>query len=88
MIASPVGGFTMTKAGGKVPITSRALIQRINRKLAPDQETLKTARGALQNEVGEHYVLDLFHNRVTTKDVNLETLGRKLGVLKPWEVLR
>ena len=71
-----------------VPITTRALVQRINRALAEDDEVLKAPRGekALQ-ELGQYYVLDFNRNAVTRKDVDIEELGRSLGVLKAFEKL-
>jgi hypothetical protein len=81
----------LSRALGKVdvlvPVTESALIQRINRKLAPEQ-VLKVARGsrALQ-DLGQFYVLDVSGNFVVDKDVDVTALGRKLGVLRPFEKL-
>jgi hypothetical protein len=81
------GGIVMTKSGSKVGITSRALIQRINRKLAPD-EVLKTARTErVRLEFGDYYVIDVGINGIIEKDVDLESLGHRLGVLRAWEEL-
>jgi hypothetical protein len=64
----------------------RALTQRINRKLAQDDEQLKKATGArFRQDVGEYYVLNLRLNAVMRQDVDPESLGRKLGVLRAWE---
>jgi hypothetical protein len=64
------------------------LVQRINRKLAADDEVLKAARGArLQQEVGQFFIVNVRINGVTGKDVDPEVLGRELGVLKPWEAV-
>lgn len=72
----------------KVPVTLRAVIQRINRKLAPDNEVLKAARGArMQQEVGDYYIVDFSKNAVTRMDADPEKLARELGVLKDWETL-
>lgn len=71
-----------------VPVTMRALLQRINRKLAPD-EIVKAARTEAQKEmVGSFYRVDLGSSpapSVNEKHIDLEKLGRKLGVLQPWE---
>jgi len=74
------------KAG--VPVTARALIQRINRALAKDNEILKTTRGerAVQ-DLGQYYVLDFNMNAVMRKDVDIEEFGRQLGALKDFEKL-
>ena len=64
----------------------RAVVQRINRKLAADDEMLKAARGArMQLDCGDYYVVDFRQNCVTSKDVDPEVLARKLGVLKGYE---
>lgn len=71
-----------------VPVSKRALIQRINRRLARDGEKLYATRGrrAFQ-DLGEFHVIDVDRNFVAQKDVDLEELGRNLKVLSPWEKL-
>jgi hypothetical protein len=72
----------------KVPVEQRALLQRINRKLAHEGEVVKKARqGRRFRELGEFYVIDVRRNCVTAKDVDLEAWGHKHGVLAPFEVL-
>jgi hypothetical protein len=71
----------------KVTVTERALIQRINRKLAKDGEKLRTTRGHFEPSLGRHYVIDLNRNFVVRKQFDLEELGRQLNVLQPWEDL-
>jgi hypothetical protein len=84
-----------------VPVTMRALIQRINRKLAADTDEkkrvgstishwlgkrLRKSRGAGEfNNLGDFYVLNLSMKEVVDSHVNPEKLGRKLGVLADWE---
>ena len=71
-----------------VPVTARALIQRINRALADNGEILKAPRGAQAlQELGDYYILDTKRNCVTRKDVDIEAVGRTLGVLKAYEAL-
>ena len=72
----------------KVAVTERALVQRINRKLAKDQEVVKKARGAATRDLGDYYRLDAFRNAVMESNVDLEALGRKLGVLRVFEALK
>lgn len=75
----------MTKAK-KLGVTTRAIIQRINRKLAAEDEVLKVARGAnLEQQVGRFYIINYRMNAVMHHDVDPEALGRDLGVLKAWE---
>jgi len=72
-----------------VPVTRRALLQRINRRLKEDQQVVKAARGDhAQQDVGEFYRLDYARNAVVEQHVDLEALGRKLKVLAPFERLR
>jgi len=71
-----------------VPVTMRALIQRINRALAGKNEIVKAARTEAQKEkVGSFFRVDLDSHIVNEKHVDPEKLGRKLGVLQPWEQL-
>jgi len=46
-----------------VPVSERALIQRINRALAKEGEKLKKARGVRTIlSVGDYYILDIQRN--------------------------
>ena len=72
----------------KVPVTMRALIARINRKLAPQDLQLKTARGMrVRVDVGDYYVINTRINGIMQryKDCDPEELARELGVLKQYE---
>ena len=73
----------------KVMITERALVQRINRTLAKDDERLKKVKAGsrMDAEYGPYYRLDYRMNAVVEPGVDIESLGRKLGVLKPYEAL-
>lgn len=74
------------KQGKTVPVSARALLQRINRKLAADGERLKATRGeSARQELGNYYVIDTNRNAVLHKDVDVEEFGRKCGVLAAWE---
>ena len=74
----------MTKQ--KVPVSMRAVIQRINRKLADDDEVLKTTRGERARfDLGDYYILDQRRNFIAAKYVDPEELARKIGVLAEWE---
>jgi hypothetical protein len=75
--------------GTKTPVSMRAVIQRINRKLSPRLEALKTTRGdRWRPELGDYYLLDLNRNCIIGKDVNPEKMAREIGVLEPWEEVR
>ena len=72
----------------KVSVSERALLQRINRKLVGDQECVKKSRGAATQDLGDYYRLDLQKNSVVESDVDIDVMGRKLGVLHEFEVLK
>ena len=73
----------------RVPVSARAILQRINRKLKPDWKQLKTGRGLLlERTVGRYYVIDIRRNCVTQQYVDVEDLARELKVLQSWEELR
>jgi hypothetical protein len=69
-----------------VPVTARALVQRINRKLAAAGQRLKATRGARwRGDLGDYYTIDTNRNCVVAKGVDPAALGREIGVLRPWE---
>jgi hypothetical protein len=71
-----------------VPVTERALLQRVNRALQADGRVLKSSRGARAEEsLGRFYVIDQRRNVIVDKAVDLEALARKLGALKEYEHL-
>jgi hypothetical protein len=66
----------------KAGVTVRALIQRINRKLTPDDEMQKTTRGErMEAELGRYFRF----NGILHKDVDTEALAREMGVLMAGE---
>ena len=84
---------TATEEQGKVPVTMRAIVQRINRKLAPDgYRRLKQSRGRpwkyLDRDVGKWFLVDGSRNRVERTHVDPEKFAKELGVLRPWEKVR
>ena len=76
----------MTKQ--RVPITEKALYQRINRKLRADGEVLKRARGSVETTLGEYYVVNVERHYVAQHHIDLAELGRELGVMAEWESLQ
>jgi len=80
-------GTTTRLKSAMVPITERALLQRINRRLRAGNEVLKRTRdnGRAAAELGEFYALDISRNIITAVHVDLEEWGRDLGALRPWE---
>ena len=73
----------------RVAVGGRALLARINRKLAPEDKAVRTSRSdRMRSDVGEYYLLLTRMNAIGGHDIDIEDFGRKLGVLKPWEELR
>jgi hypothetical protein len=82
-----------------VPVTSRALEQRVNRALAKeDERLLKTrpgrpnARGEIREsrarqEFGEYYIVSTTSGGCSHKNIDLENWARDLKVLADWEYL-
>jgi hypothetical protein len=74
------------KAG--IPVTERALIQRVNRVLRSDGRILKVSRGdGARREVGRYYVVGFDRNAVRTLHVDIQELARELGVMRSFERL-
>jgi hypothetical protein len=73
----------------RIQITERALFQRINRRLQQDGEKLCTARTeTVKQQLGRFYVVETGQGAgLVRKDVDLEKLAQKLGVIQPWEQL-
>ena len=80
----------MTKKIQKIrylPVTERALVQRLRRALAKEGERLLVNRsGHAPANVGRYYLVD-GRNIMTDNAVDIEALGRELKLLRPWERL-
>ncbi len=70
-------------------ITEQALIKRINRALAKQYESVRRCREDSRafGYYGTYYVLDTWRNSPIATHVDLESLGRELGVLGQYEAL-
>lgn len=69
-------------------VSERALIERINRKLKPDNVAVRVSRGwRSESAPGRHYELDTNRNEVTNHHFDLETYGRDCGTLAEYERL-
>ena len=61
----------------KVPVSERALVQRVNRMLAQEDQALKKTRGSRWlNDLGTYYTVDLQHNAILDRMVDLEEFGK------------
>ena len=73
----------------RVPVGERSLVQRLNRRLAKDHQKLCMSRSrAARSEFGKFYIADTATGEVTAALLDLQGLGRDLGVLQPWEQLQ
>lgn len=73
----------------RVSISERALLARINRKLAHKGEKLCRSRGPQeQSEMGSCYIVNVQRGRIVARHVDPERLAKELGVLKPYEQAR
>ena len=84
-----VESFSTGPTGGKVPVSRRALVARINRRLRETELTLRISRPNSRSwaELGEFYLVN-DGNHVTGPWVSdLEAYGREVGALKEYEVL-
>lgn len=79
-------------SSAKTIITIRALVQRINRKLADKKQKLVALRGVAVRQFGQYVVVedtgDVETSGVVHKNVDLVLFGKKLGVIREWESLK
>jgi hypothetical protein len=73
----------------KVPVSARALLQRVNRKLDADGEIVKRTRDGSRARVdmGEYFVVDTAVGGARATNIDLESYARELGVMADWEAL-
>ena len=85
----------------KVPVSVRALVQRVNRKLAEMDERLCSSRPVFDvaggdterlrpiydSNLGRFYVVGTRVNGIMRTDVDLEVLASELGCLAAYEAL-
>jgi hypothetical protein len=73
----------------KVSVSARAILARVNRKLAAEGSMLKRCRQDSRNhdELGDYYMVNLNSNGIFKVQCELEEEARELGVLGEWEVL-
>jgi hypothetical protein len=75
----------------KAPVTERALIARINRKLKTAGRVLRVKRGGWRNDVsGPYYLVDVKNSAViagssASNRIDLEKFAKKLGALEEYE---
>jgi hypothetical protein len=70
-----------------VPLTQRALYQRLARALARDGKRLKKTRAApARSRVGDYFILN-DNGGIVMHHVDLQQLAREIGVLQTYEQL-
>jgi hypothetical protein len=72
---------------GRVPVSKRAVLARVNRRLRMNGELLKRSRGRYAADIGDYYVLDVGRNFIVRKHVDLESLAREIDALADYEQL-
>jgi hypothetical protein len=70
----------------RAKVSRPALMARINRKLAHEEQHLRASRsGGEKNNLGEFYIVDARRNLVVNSQLDPVMLARELGVLAAWE---
>ena len=72
----------------KLAVSERAVVQRINRKLAPERKLCKSRSVRMSIDVGQWFVVNCRINGVQLKDVDVPSLAKELGVLREWETVK
>ena len=71
----------------KRPVSARAVLQRINRKLKADCEGIRKSRPAHIKVSGKYYRVEYRRSRIVENNVDLERLAKRLEVIEKWETL-
>lgn len=70
-----------------IPITTRAVFQRLNRALAKDLRVLKKCRESSRwhRDLGDYYIIDADRNSIVDTHVDLEKLAKQMKLIQPFE---
>ncbi len=72
----------------KLPITERALVARMNRKLEMMNKMLRKHKpDSRLSETGRFYIVDLKQGQIERQGSDLESWAREIGCLKDYEQL-
>lgn len=73
----------------KVPVVTRTLMARVQRRLNTEGQKLKKClpHANAYPSLGEYYIVSSLDNTLVATHQDLGTLGKELGVIKPYEVL-
>jgi hypothetical protein len=70
----------------KVPVSVRAVVQRINRELKKKGKVLRATRGAeARKQFGGFFVVGFRSGAVQDKNIKLEAFARKVGAIETYE---
>jgi hypothetical protein len=74
----------------KVPISERALFQRIQRRLKKDGQKVFRSRAGMQKmNLGTYHTVEIWTNTVKRSHIeNLEDFGRECSVVADYEYLK
>ena len=81
--------MSKAKEDQKVPVSVRAIIQRLNRKLKEKGQILKATRdgSAAEVDMGKYYIIDIDRNILMYHHTDLENCARNNGALAEWEAI-
>lgn len=71
----------------KVPVTWRALTQRIARRLKAQNKLLRAIRSGGASPVFNYVIIDMRSDEIIATDVDLMKLAKEMSVLRAWEEL-
>jgi hypothetical protein len=76
------------KTSIKSMVGQKALVMRLNRKLAGKHLSVRRPRSVSGfASLGDWFLLDEQRSVIVQRDVNLAELGIQYGVLEPWEAV-
>lgn len=73
----------------KVPVSERAILARINRKISGEGRIIRKCRENSSgfSYLGRYHEVDVYKNTVTATHVDLESWAKEEGVLKDYETV-
>jgi hypothetical protein len=79
-------GFDPLPRFSDAPVSMKALVRRVNRRLVKQgQKLIKTRGERVRAELGDMYVIDTNTSALILFRVNVEVLARELGALQTWQ---
>ena len=76
------------KPGLKMPVSERAVFQRISRLLKKENKFLRSTKNTLANICKKYFVISLDTQKVLQEFSSLEDIAKHFKVLKGWEIIR